>query len=551
MDDQKNLNLVFSILEKLTDWGVQDLLVAAGGRNEPFVEAIHQVRSCFKVFSFFEERSAGFFALGRMTRNGGRPVAVFVTSGTAVGELLPAVMEGFHSQLPLIVLSADRPSSHRGKGTPQATDQKGVFGNFVSACVDVTCLQDWQAWKGTLHPIPLHINVCFEEPLIFPPACLTEAALSFKNHLHFSEKNSSSWPPSKDFELLPHCQMPLFSPSWTDFSAYQRPLLIVSGLPTREEQTRVKEWLLQAQVPAYFEAWSGLREDPALQPYRIFCPEGFLARATQIGYPIDHVIRVGRVPTTRLWRDLEHSRLPVFSFSDLPWLGLARQNVFCFPMHTLQTRNIAFQSPPALLWETEQQLGTQLASLLASEPLSEPSIVWQISQAIPEGSHIFLGTSLPIRSWDLASNPSRVSSWAARGLNGIDGQVSYCLGSAHPKDTSHWGLLGDLGTLYDLSGAWAHPQLPPLSLNLVVINNYGGQIFSRLYPHRDPFYLGSHSLSFESWATLWNFSYQCYPENTELKIAPLGQPQIIEARPNPQATERFWTQYHHMLQNLP
>lgn len=140
---------------------MKQFIVCAGARNAPLVVTLGQGEG---VISFFDERSAAFFALGRVKALG-EPVAVVTTSGTAVGECLPAVMEAFHTNLPLVIVSADRPKIHRGSGSPQATEHIGIFSSFVSHTVD---------WDGESHPSleawngrsPLHFNICFSEPLL-------------------------------------------------------------------------------------------------------------------------------------------------------------------------------------------------------------------------------------------------------------------------------------------------------------------------------------------------------------------------------------------------
>jgi 2-succinyl-5-enolpyruvyl-6-hydroxy-3-cyclohexene-1-carboxylate synthase len=107
-----------------------------------------------RLFSFIDERSAAFFALGRMKLHG-NPVAVVTTSGTAVAELLPAAIEAFYSGLPLILVSADRPARFRGTGAPQSIEQLGLFGPYAE-----TVLESWSRAR------PLHLNVEFDEPLL-------------------------------------------------------------------------------------------------------------------------------------------------------------------------------------------------------------------------------------------------------------------------------------------------------------------------------------------------------------------------------------------------
>lgn len=130
----KNL-LIRSTLTAIARLGVAEVCVAAGARNAPLLSAILESEGV-KVWSFFEERCAAFFALGRIQADR-TPVAVLTTSGTAAAELLPAVIEAHYQGLPLVLLTADRPRRYRGTGAPQAIEQKDLFGPYVSACIDV------------------------------------------------------------------------------------------------------------------------------------------------------------------------------------------------------------------------------------------------------------------------------------------------------------------------------------------------------------------------------------------------------------------------------
>ena len=145
-----NLAAARSIIERLRSFGVADLVVCGGSRNAPLIAAVGSA----DVYTFVDERSAAFFAIGRIKRDE-KPVAVITTSGTAVAELLPATIEAFYSGLPLILVTADRPARFRGTGAPQTIDQTRIFGSYAAT--------DIAKWNRAM---PLHINIEFDEPLI-------------------------------------------------------------------------------------------------------------------------------------------------------------------------------------------------------------------------------------------------------------------------------------------------------------------------------------------------------------------------------------------------
>lgn len=144
-----NLAAARALLERVRGAGVADFCVCGGSRNAPLIAVVSG-----NVYTFVDERSAAFFALGRIKRDE-RPVAVITTSGTAVAELLPATVEAYYSGAPLVLITADRPARFRGTAAPQCIDQVGIFGVYAET--------DFDRWNRRT---PLHINLEFDEPLI-------------------------------------------------------------------------------------------------------------------------------------------------------------------------------------------------------------------------------------------------------------------------------------------------------------------------------------------------------------------------------------------------
>jgi 2-succinyl-5-enolpyruvyl-6-hydroxy-3-cyclohexene-1-carboxylate synthase len=145
-----NIAAARELIARVRALGVEEFVVCGGSRNAPLIVALADSRT----FSFVDERSAAFFALGRSKRDD-KPVAVVTTSGTAVAELLPATVEAYYSGTPLVLITADRPARFRGTGAPQTIEQVGIFGSYVA-----TAIENWNRRQ------PLHLNVEFDEPLI-------------------------------------------------------------------------------------------------------------------------------------------------------------------------------------------------------------------------------------------------------------------------------------------------------------------------------------------------------------------------------------------------
>ena len=163
-----------AIVQSCLDSGAEHVVIAPGSRNAPLSWAFAQAEKAglIKIQVRIDERDAGFLALG-IAKATGKPVPVVVTSGSAVANLLPAIVEAFHSAVPVIVLSADRPASARGKSAPQTINQFGMFGTFVKSQIDVAPDQTDLTEVSkvidltiTNRPGPVQVNVQFELPLL-------------------------------------------------------------------------------------------------------------------------------------------------------------------------------------------------------------------------------------------------------------------------------------------------------------------------------------------------------------------------------------------------
>ncbi|MDB6003340.1 MAG: 2-succinyl-5-enolpyruvyl-6-hydroxy-3-cyclohexene-carboxylate synthase [Prosthecobacter sp.] len=494
--------LIHQTLHTLAYLGVREVCVAAGARNAPLVSAL-MASSGVKIWNFFEERSAAFFALGRIMADR-QPVAVLTTSGTAAAELLAATIEAHYQNLPLVLLTADRPKSYRGSGAPQAIEQMGLFGVYA------TIVGDWDATdeshEGQCSDGPMHLNVCLDEPLD-----TNVAGVDF-----------ASAPPMAVPEAAQPCSL-------------QCDLVLAAGM--HPEDAAEAAWLLaQLGAPIIAEATANLHGFPELQSLLI--PGG--ERALQSARPA-HVLRIGAVPSWRWWRDLEEqTKIKVTHITRTGYSGLARrENVETLTWDHIHSRQFALVDPPCGILRFEPEL--------EKFPESEPGWVRRIANIIPEGSRVFLGNSLPIREFNLALQTTKpgVHFFANRGANGIDGLVSTFLGTSAMHDGECWLILGDLSALYDLAAPWIIAQLDHPRLRIVVINNGGGKIFSRVASTRNlpeaarNVIENRHSLSFEPWAQLWGMEYlQSDDVNDLADLLPV--PMVIEIRPDPLQTEGFW-----------
>jgi 2-succinyl-5-enolpyruvyl-6-hydroxy-3-cyclohexene-1-carboxylate synthase len=539
---KSNRELALHTLQELAGNGVRTVIVCPGARNSAWVEALLEssrdasLGFSFEVLNHFDERAAGFAALGR-ARASTKPVAVLTTSGSAAGELLPAAMEAFYTGTRIFFLTADRPRRFRGTGSPQACEQVGIFGVYCSEGLDIDgeSTHPFAFATGPKIPAgrgPAHWNVCFEEPQ-------TEAQLG------------------TDTLATPF-----------DMSEAKHPLVIVGEL-SRDESRIVSTVLRNWGYPVITEALSQLSTDSSLDELRIEVHHGLWQEAIAHAYPIDAVIRIGGVPTLRFWRDLEAhpeaSKIPVLSISSLPFSGLPRAKalqMLVSDIYRLTVPAPRFAGTNSTRdWRTANHARRlELLRVLGQHPASEPGVFRALSEEIPENALVYLGNSLPIREWDLCAHrelrfASRTIS-ASRGLNGIDGQLStffgmISAGGSAATGAESWAILGDLTALYDSTAPWILREFEragkaPAEWHLAIINNSGGRIFERLFGN--PAYINEHSIGFEHWAKQWNLSYAriegtSLREFMKLSRANGSLPQILEIIPDSAATSAFWKEW--------
>lgn len=503
-----NISLATNLVSELVRQGVGHFVVCAGARNAPLVKVLHGWNG-IEVMDTFEERAAGFFALGKI-KSHGQPVAVVTTSGTAVAELMPAAIEAYYSGLALILITADRPKDYRGSGAPQAIEQVGIFGPYASPIYDIDEVEQTSQIIISVER-PTHINVCFNEPLLDNE--IEKLSIS---------KGQSSLTASVD----------------------KNPLMILGGL-SEKNRSAVAEALSLWKRPIYIESISGLRGNKKLAELQL---NSFISQLEAKNFKtyFDSIIRIGSVPSLRIWRDLEDTLkdVPVLSFAECDFSGLGRENHRAGSLQDFLSLSVTEHQQTQLkpdhkfdLQELNRQKKELLNRTLLQHPLSEPGWFRWLSQKIAIDAKVFLGNSLPIREWDLAEDDqfSHANICANRGANGIDGLIASFLGWSS-SESDNWLILGDLSALYDLNSLVLSPLAQGKNIRIIVINNRGGQIFKPMF--KDPAFINAHAYEFSHWAKMFGFGYSLWTDqNVDLS---LQDRHIIEIRPDENETTRFW-----------
>ncbi len=520
-NEQASINRLWSrlLLESLARHGVTDVCIAPGSRSTPLtLEA--QANPQFQIHTHFDERGLGFLGLG-IAKASQRRVALIVTSGTAVANLLPALAEAKLTGEKLVVLSADRPQELVNVGANQAIEQRGIFSSHVSAELTLPSpsLAHSAAWLvGSIDALlsrqqhgGVHINCPFPEPLY------GSGDTDFSAYL----APIKSWLASRDTYdnyVLPTAAAPVPA-SWLEYQK-AKGVIIVGQVPQgllSEVQVLARRlgWPLLADPQSGgSSAWSGYDvwlNNPDCHDH--------LSQAT-------FVLQLGaRFISKRLGQWLE-------TFKGEHWIveqSMSRLQ----PQHGSHTRicapigdwlaeatavveageNADWAAELAALpepWQPAPQLVTESTQCESpSVGMSELDIAANILTWMPEGSDLFLGNSLVVRLIDMLARDWRANVYTNRGASGIDGLVATLCGVQASRQQPMLAMLGDTSLLYDLNSLALLAQ-SSAPLVLVVINNDGGGIFDMLpvpEEQKEALYRMPHGLSFEHAAAMFSLHY--------------------------------------------
>ncbi len=470
------------LLDELVRCGVRDLVLAPGSRSAALAFAAHDAQDRLRLHTRIDERSAGFLALG-IARTSKRPVAVVTTSGTAVANLHPAVLEASHAGIPLVLLTADRPARLRGTNANQTTDQTRLFGSAVRDHADLPAahpgsgdverrqVASWRAVaakaaataRGRLggRPGPVHLNVQLEEPLT--PGVDDGWGIALDGRLE-----DEPW-------MLP-------GPPWRAEPEELDPLprtVVVAGDDAGPPARVLAE---TAGWPLLAEPTSGSRTGGSVvRTYRLLLADDDLAGRIQRVVVFGHPTLSRPVGRLLARDDVEVIAVTGASGWSDPGLHVSRV------VHAVATVPV-----PPDAWTEEwaardADLSRRLDALLAAEGTMTPHhVAGAVSAAVPAGGLLFVGASNPVRDLDLMVAPYAVGDRRMvvgnRGLAGIDGSVSTAVGVAlgRPHSTRAIALLGDVTFLHDSNGLVLGPGEERPDLTIVVVNDDGGSIFASL-----------------------------------------------------------------------
>ena len=471
-----------AILASLDALGLTHVLYCPGSRSAPFAYALEAGAFGGDARAVLDERGAGFMAVG-LARTGALP-AVVVTSGTAVAELAPAVLEASHARLPLLLLTADRPGELRGVGASQATDQSRLFGTHVRAQVDLEPQEASTTLVGHLTrcvaaacgaptgtPGPVQINVAFRDPLT--PASPASASAS-------GDEAGASFVP-RPTRVLPASPV---SARWEDVVGPAAAGLIIAG---EGASPRAREWSEASGFPLLAEPASGAWADGGVTPF-----EQSLV-ASSLGREADTVVVMGRPTLSRpIHALLARPDVRVILVDPhAPWVDVSgNASVVVADLEPAREPIRAAQAEWASrVRDAARDAGERIDSLLAA---GSGRTTLDLARAVAASTSgpLVLGASNPVRAFDLAvpTLEGRVIH-SNRGQAGIDGTIATAVGIAVgagyggeatvPASERVTAVMGDLTACHDASSL-ALAAATRAHLDIIVADDRGGGIFATL-----------------------------------------------------------------------
>ena len=437
--------LARSIIQQLIELGIKDVVLSPGSRNAPLSIALYEAseKGLIDLHVRIDERGAAFFALG-ISKASSRYVPVVCTSGTAVANYYPALLEAHHSDINLLLLTADRPARLRRTGSNQTTDQSNIFGAFVRTSLDTDKNLDLStALSGSG---PVHVNLQFDEPLL--------------------NEDNSDWLSGIEVKTQEAGKAEVIEINIES----KKSLVIVGHDRAGFSVDEIEKFASDLAAPLIAEDTLVFEDAIAHAPIVLSDEKARIALAAE------NVFVIGRTTLSRsinayiqgakkvMVIDPRTENIDTSRTSDEIYTQIPRVKM---PLDIDQSWHD--------LWKKYEALAAIALSVLPE--WSEAELATIIAEELEDDTALFISSSRPVRDFESFAVPrSGLNTYANRGLAGIDGNISTALGIATQHSESY-AVIGDLAFLHDIS-ALANPTQD--NLTIIVVDNDGGGIFSTL-----------------------------------------------------------------------
>mgnify|MGYP001150930523 FL=1 len=512
--------LAQTIIQLCKSKNIKHIVISPGSRNAPLTIGFTN-HSFFKCYSIVDERSAAFFALG-IAQQLREPVVLVCTSGSALLNYYPAISEAFYSDIPLVILSADRPKHLIGIGDGQTINQNNVFANHILYSANLTqespeqdeteinlALNTSISQKG-----PVHLNVSFEEPLY---ETVDEFSVAIAIGIPNSIEATNS---TENLEDLNE-----YISIWNN--AKRKMVLVGVNYPNEIGQQYLEILANDESVIVFTETTSNLHHDiffPSID--KIIAPlddEDFKILQPDVLLTFGGMIVSKKVKAfLRKYQPKHHWHIDEKKAND---------TFFCLEKHFKTSANDFFKvlfknknqtnSNYQNYWQSVKQIRSKKHQrYLQNIPFSDLKVFDIILKSIPNHNMLQLGNSSAIRYAQLFDLNNTLKVFCNRGTSGIDGSTSTAIGAALVIDAQTTFITGDLSFFYDSNALWSN--YIPNNFRIIVINNEGGGIF-RILPgdkdtdNFDTYFETKHQLTAKQLCKMYQFTYFSASNEEDLK----------------------------------
>lgn len=509
---------ILKLIALLKAHGIHRFVLCPGSRNIPLVQSIAHVPK-FTCYSVTDERSAGFFAIG-LALHGETGVAVCCTSGSALLNLHPAVSEAFYQQVPLLIISADRPEAWIGQMDGQTIPQSNVFGSLVKKSVHLPEIHtETDAW---------YVNRLINEAIL---------ALNHrgKGPVHINV------PISEPFFLLPVTELPqervirryeglsMYRQDYTDLvqrlNSYKKKMAVVGQMnliylfdkkyarPLDKHFAWITENISNQTTPV-----SAIRNiDPLLCSIKADKKET-LRPDLLITYG-GHIISKRLKDFLRKYRPVEHWHISEDG-EVVDLFGSLTTVIEMNPFEFLEKIALLLEGTPTNYPEQWETISKQVKEV--PFPYSAMKTIGEVIKHLPENTSLHLANSSAVRYAQFFSVSDTIEVLSNRGVNGIEGSLSTAIGYATVSAKLNFVFIGDLSFFYDMNALWNSNY--GSNLRILLLNNDGGEIFRalpglELSERGERFVLAPHKASAKAWAEDRGFEYITVRNDEELSVA--------------------------------
>ncbi len=507
-----------TLVQLCLDKDIDHIIISPGSRNAPLTIGFAE-NPKFKCFSIVDERCAAFFALG-IAQQLKKPVAVVCTSGSALLNYYPAVAEAFYSDIPLVVISADRPSDYIDIGDGQTIRQENVFKNHILYSANCSEEESFQINNETelntaLNTAielngPVHINIPFSEPL------------------YHTTENQLVWPqnvsPRIEIQNITE-DLSSFAKQWNQS---KKKMVLVGVLPPHSvEQLFVEQLANDESILVLTETTSNLHHDKFISAIdQLIAPltdDDFKKLQPDILLTFGGMIVSKKIKSfLRNYPPKEHWHIDTKKAYDTFFVlnqhfKTTINNFFTAFLPRTEVIHSDYQNH----WLAIKQQRLQKHAIYEDEiPFSDFMVFSEIFKQLPNNIQLQLSNSATIRYAQLFDIRASVEVFCNRGTSGIDGSMSTAVGAAYASKLPTVFITGDLSFFYDSNALWNN--CIPQNFKIIVVNNSGGGIF-RILPGEknsklfDTFFETKHNLSAEQLAEMYGFKYLSINKKDDLK----------------------------------